>query len=315
MHVGDRLQQFINYTKLSNRAFAKRVGFTNGVISQIVSGKTLSFGIDKVVSIFSTYPELNIEWLLTGEGSMFKNSELPTFKNSDIISIHLKEGEQGISGIEQFQDSNKKNKQPIKQPIEQPKSDLKDLRVLSITVDSNNEENIEIVPVRAAASYINNIAEPIYLQQLQRFSLPIPEFKQGTFRAFEVEGHSMFPTFQPGELVICKFVDDLIAKIHNHQPYIIVTHESILLKRVLNRLGSDRFIECLSDNSEFSSFTIKYSEIQQVWQVKGSLRFSQHLGDGRSIAEDNQFKHEFIEYKQKVDYLYQHFNNNQLDFE
>src|SRR5690606_10512195 len=62
-----------------------------------------------------------------------------------------------------------------------PKSNASNLRILSVTVDGEDRENIEMVPVKASAGYLNGYADPEYVAELPKFSLPM--FKQGTYRA------------------------------------------------------------------------------------------------------------------------------------
>ena len=47
------------------------------------------------------------------------------------------------------------------------------LRVIATTVDSNNKENIEVVPIKAKAGYKNGFADPEFIQKLPTFQLPI----------------------------------------------------------------------------------------------------------------------------------------------
>src|SRR5690606_16493869 len=66
------------------------------------------------------------------------------------------------------------------------------LKVLSITVDKDNNENIELVPYKASAGYLNGYADPEYIGELPKFQLPfLPS--SGTYRAFEITGDSMLP--------------------------------------------------------------------------------------------------------------------------
>ena len=46
------------------------------------------------------------------------------------------------------------------------------LRILASTVDTENQENIELVPVKAQAGYTNGFADPEYISELQVFQLP-----------------------------------------------------------------------------------------------------------------------------------------------
>src|SRR5690606_16107743 len=81
----------------------------------------------------------------------------------------------------------------------EPKSNASNLRVLSITVDENDKENIELVPVKASAGYLNGYGDPEYVAELPKFSLPM--FNQGTYRAFEIKGDSMLP-LPSGSIII-----------------------------------------------------------------------------------------------------------------
>src|SRR5690606_251955 len=103
------------------------------------------------------------------------------------------------------------------------------VRVLSITVDEEDRENIELVPVKASAGYLNGYADPEFIRELPRFHLPI--FKQGTYRAFELKGDSMLP-LQPGTIVVGEFVEDW-KNIKPGETYIIISKsEGVVYKRV-----------------------------------------------------------------------------------
>ena len=48
-----------------------------------------------------------------------------------------------------------------------------DFKVLAITVDEAGQENIELVPQKASAGYLNGYSDPEYLEELPRFKLPV----------------------------------------------------------------------------------------------------------------------------------------------
>jgi transcriptional regulator with XRE-family HTH domain len=48
----------------------------------------------------------------------------------------------------------------------------KKLRVLATTVNNDNEENIELVPEKAKAGYVNGFADPQFISELPVFRLP-----------------------------------------------------------------------------------------------------------------------------------------------
>lgn len=62
-----------------------------------------------------------------------------------------------------------------------------------ITVDTQNNENIVLVNVKAAAGYPHNVQDVDWYQQLPAFDIPLPEYRNATYRGFQVEGDSMLP--------------------------------------------------------------------------------------------------------------------------
>lgn len=79
MTVKNRIIEFIEAKKISKRGFADSIGKSNSYVNNIVSTITA----DVLNKIRIVYPELNIDWLLTGEGDMLKNiSDKPHNANS-----------------------------------------------------------------------------------------------------------------------------------------------------------------------------------------------------------------------------------------
>jgi len=80
MSVKERIKEFANYKRFSDRAFCKEVGLSGTYINSIRT----SIQPDKVQLITVRFPELNAGWLLTGEGEMLKNNENRT-KEPEVI--------------------------------------------------------------------------------------------------------------------------------------------------------------------------------------------------------------------------------------
>ena len=73
---GIRLQQLIKALKLNQSAFAKSLGMTQPNISRMIGGgNAISVKVLNVIT--ETYSHVNLQWLLTGEGSMFKAGTEP----------------------------------------------------------------------------------------------------------------------------------------------------------------------------------------------------------------------------------------------
>lgn len=82
----DRLIEFIDYLNISRLAFEQSIEKSNGWASK--PGNTLRD--DVRAKLTEVYPELNINWLLTGEGTMLKNGSQVVQHNQNGDNINGK---------------------------------------------------------------------------------------------------------------------------------------------------------------------------------------------------------------------------------
>lgn len=68
MCVKDRVKLFVKSIDIGVTDFEKSINVANGYVNSI----SKSMGIDKINLILEKYPNLSIEWLLTGKGEMLK---------------------------------------------------------------------------------------------------------------------------------------------------------------------------------------------------------------------------------------------------
>lgn len=142
-----------------------------------------------------------------------------------------------------------------------------------ITVDSAGNENVIMVPVRARAGYLNGYADPEFMATLPAYRLP--GLNNGTYRLFEVEGLSMYPTLHSGDLVIGSNVDQL-RDIRDDRVYVIVTkNDGVVVKRVLNRLAKDGKLILKSDNYKdrdmYPPIVCDPEDILEIWYSTGFI--------------------------------------------
>ncbi len=149
-----------------------------------------------------------------------------------------------------------------------PKSNASNLRVLSVTVSDDNRENIELVPVKASAGYLNGYGDPEYVAELPKFSLPM--FGQGTFRAFEIKGDSMLP-LPSGSIIVAEYVENW----HDIKPgntYIVVSKEDgVVYKRIAFKFKEDKGLKLVSDNKTYEPYWVETADILEVWKAKAFI--------------------------------------------
>lgn len=68
MTVKERLILYLEKKKITQARFEQSIGASNGYVNSMRKG----MGVDKLEQVRLMYPDLNIEWLRTGKGEMFK---------------------------------------------------------------------------------------------------------------------------------------------------------------------------------------------------------------------------------------------------
>ena len=80
-NVQDRLKAFLEHLKISNSEFGRRIGVSNAYVTSIRK----SIQPDKLEKISKEFPNLNIKWLITGEGAMLQTDEGPVCEEKNVI--------------------------------------------------------------------------------------------------------------------------------------------------------------------------------------------------------------------------------------
>jgi transcriptional regulator with XRE-family HTH domain len=171
--------------------------------------------------------------------------------------------------------------------LENPKeikkyASTQNLRILTITVDKENNENIELVPAKAAAGYTIGYADADYLRDLPKYQLPFLS-KGRTYRAFEISGDSMLPLL-PGSVVIGEYVDNWNSLKDGAVCVVVSKNEGVVLKKVYNRIAERGTLMLKSNNIAYSPYEIFAEDVLEIW------RFSAYVSkdfpeDGNSVAD------------------------------
>lgn len=141
-----------------------------------------------------------------------------------------------------------------------------------VTVDSEQNDNMVLVNAKAAAGYPQNIADTSWYQQLPAFDLPIPEFRNATYRGFQVEGDSMLPNLHPGEWVLARAIEH-IDHVSANKMYVVVLQDAIMVKKIEKRPNSNN-VTLVSLNETYPPYDIKPFQIQEIWEVSSKITFN-----------------------------------------
>ncbi len=139
----------------------------------------------------------------------------------------------------------------------------RNLRVLAISVDRSNKENVEYVPVKAKAGYMAGYHDPEFIASLPKYSIPnLPA--QGTFRIFPSTGDSMLPIPESSD-IITRYVPDWTA-IKPGTPCIVILkgQQDFVFKLVT--VNADGAILLKSLNPVYEPYTVGANDVLEIWR-------------------------------------------------
>ena len=79
-----RIKDIIKFSGLSDRAFALKCGINQQTLFNQLKG-IRAISLDTVISICKTFPEISRDWLLLGEGDMFKSQSRETERINTLL--------------------------------------------------------------------------------------------------------------------------------------------------------------------------------------------------------------------------------------
>ena len=145
------------------------------------------------------------------------------------------------------------------------------IRILPITVDNNNEENMEYVPARARAGYRSGLTDPGFIAALPKFTLPdLPRGK--TIRMFPISGDSMHP-IPDGSHIIAQYLQDWHHLKSNTACILVLKggEEEIVFKVVDNHIKQHGTLALHSLNSHYETMIIPIEEVLEIWTFLGYM--------------------------------------------
>ena len=79
-----RIKDIIKLSGLSDRAFALKCGINQPTLFNQLKG-IRAISLDTVLSIYKTFPDVSTNWLLLGEGDMFKSQSRETERINKLV--------------------------------------------------------------------------------------------------------------------------------------------------------------------------------------------------------------------------------------
>ena len=238
-----RVQELFDHLGLNASSATKALGYnTTSKLYKILQGSEPS--LPTLVDFQRKWPELSLDWLVLGEGSILRGQTGGATATSDRAVSGRTASAKGL-------------------PV------VNGGKVLAITVDKDGNDNLELVPIHAQAGYAVQHNEAVFVQDLPRYR--VPGFEHGKYRAFEVAGDSMEPTLNHRDIVLCSYVDNWRLLVPDDM-YVVVTTQSVMLKRIRQRITDlDSEVLLHSDNVHRRPYPLDVADLTELWQVRGYL--------------------------------------------
>ena len=208
----DRILQFIEYKGIGKNKFYNETGISNGILD-----KKSGLSMDTIEKFYSTYPEINPEWLLTGKSEMLKSGNTNT--------------------------------------------------------ETSKEESVKGIPLvnaTAIGGYGNNVFSFEERDVKDYYVIPKFKHKQVDFM-IEVEGSSMYPKYNSGDVVACRIIKERNFIQWNKTHVIATREQGIIIKRIKPSDAPNSLL-MVSDNESYDPFNVPEEEIEGLAIVVGVIR-------------------------------------------
>ena len=114
--MNERLLEVIKYYGLNISNFSDRIGVKEGTIRKVITSNT-TVRSDTLLKISKSFTSINIDWLITGRGSMFynlnENDAILQASDSQIVKILLDKNESLIRENDRLQNQIKELQKKI----------------------------------------------------------------------------------------------------------------------------------------------------------------------------------------------------------
>lgn len=238
--VRDRLEYYIAHKGLSVRRFEILIGASNGYVSNI----KLNITPAKQKQIQSAFPDLNMSWVLTGEGEMLRHAPSHNITgNNNIVGNNT--GNNTIIADTQAQKSTDNHYKPIvpKYLASQPNTDVYKI--------------------------LNTDGHSLQLDSMTA----IPPYNNFDFY-YMVRQDAMKPLYKEGDVLALAHTERGSDIVQGASMIIDTNDFGFLLRRIYDR---GDYYECriINENSSFETQNIAKTKVIRLYRIVYSIR----LGD------------------------------------
>lgn len=231
MDLQERLTRYLTHSSLTFRDFERMCDLSNGTAARL-RATTRKSTFDRIANSCN----LNVDWLLTGEGKMLKEAA---------------PGGSGASSIQIASEKDGRENSDSRQPTE------------------FNGHLVPLIPTAALANSLSEYLGPgIRKADCQNIVSPV----SGAELAITISGDSMEPKFHDGMVVFLKKINDA-AFIPWGNTMVLDTENGAFIKDVYPIAEDDSVIEARSLNPLYPPLLIPKTSIYGIYRVLNAIKF------------------------------------------
>lgn len=237
MNVKNRIKDFIKTENLTIIEFEKSLNVANGYVNSI----SKSMGIDKMATIIEKYPNLNMDWLITGNGEMLKQKKPYIEAKSDISNLN------------------------------EPEMSVYKLKTDYFGVE---RQQIPLYEIEASAG-LNTLFSSQNIQiPLDYISVPNAPKCDG---AISVRGDSMYPLLKAGDIICYKTILNINNLVYGEMYLLDIDNgddQYLTVKYIQKSDIGDDFVKLVSENRYHAAKEEPKRNIRALAIIKLSIRYN-----------------------------------------
>ncbi len=260
MELPERLKLFMDHKGINSNALEREIDAGTGTIAKtITQGKSLS--VETLKKIIGKYPELNLDWLILGQGEMLGKSRLQEKHDKSELGQLSTVMEHAAPYQVQRQS------QGISQAQTQGMGTHSDVHIVVET--SDGDPLVTLVSERAAAGWARGFADQTFYEDLPRFSIPRYLLRPGAeYFVVETIGNSMSPAIKDRDLLLIRRIVNRY-ELRNGMVGVVLTLDGLQVKRI--EVLPVLQIRLHSDNPRYQPQTLNIGDCIALFHVERRL--------------------------------------------
>lgn len=264
--VKERLSLFLKERKISKSEFGRLCGVSNAYVTSLK--KTI--GADVLRAISLNFPDLNIEWLLTGEGEMLKIHGSNSVVTGDVSG----NGNQIVAG-----NNNVLSDKEVTYTTEPKAEDAEIIETLeAIPVISTEQAKAPDVDVKAlvqsGSSKVKRLSIWEFFEKFGEFDAICPTYRD-----------SMIPTYVPGDFLFIKYKQVTDESYIKQGRYLLDTREHGMILCIVEDTEDGWLTLSFKNARKYKPMRVKKEDVMSIADIVLMVRMGDMAFDVMDVAQ------------------------------